>query len=375
MKDILRKGFSKLGRLSDLPELSQRLFQGGERPGAGGDRAGAPEGRPSFQMPEALSGFLDRVGRGDFSLPLGELVNPAPVKAPHAPSGAKFLSESFSGAQGSRSYKLYVPSGYRGGQPVPLIVMLHGCLQSPDDFAAGTRMNEAAERQVCLVAYPAQTASANSSRCWNWFNPADQRRDQGEPAIIAGIARRIMAGYAVDPRRVYVAGLSAGGAEAAILAETYPDLFAAVGVHSGLACGAATDMNSAFVAMRAGAAPQRRRRSPAEPARPIPAIVFHGDRDATVHPSNGDAVIARATPDGAPRTRVEQGSVVGGHTYTRSLTIDASGRTLLEQWVIHGAGHAWSGGSSSGSYTDPRGPDATAEMLRFFLEHPRPTLT
>lgn len=371
MKDMLRKGLSKLGRLSDPPELGQRLFQDSRRPGAGGERPSAREGMPSFQMPEALSGFLDRVGRGGFTLPLGELATPAPVKAPDPPPGAKFLSESFSGAQGSRPYKLYVPSGYRGSQPVPLIIMLHGCLQSPDDFAAGTRMNEAAERQVCLVAYPAQTASANSSRCWNWFNPADQRRGQGEPAIIAGIARRIMEGYAVDPRRVYVAGLSAGGAEAAVLAETYPDLFAAVGVHSGLACGAATDMSSALVAMRAGAASQRRSR-PAESAPPIPAIVFHGDRDTTVHPSNGDAVAAHAMPGGALRTRAQQGSVVGGHAYTKTVTTDASGRTLLEQWVVHGAGHAWSGGSPSGSYTDPRGPDATAEMLRFFLEHPRP---
>jgi poly(hydroxyalkanoate) depolymerase family esterase len=370
MKHTLRKGFPKLGRLSDLPELGQRLFQAGKRSGDGERHSGRPDGLPSFQVPEALSGLLDRVKRGDFTLPLGDLAAPAPVKAPRTPSGAKFLSESFSGAQGSRPYKLYVPSGYRDGQPAPLVVMLHGCLQSPDDFAAGTRMNEAAERQGCLVAYPAQTSAANSSRCWNWFNPADQRRDGGEPAIIAGIVRQIMASYAVDPRRVYVAGLSAGGAEAAILAEVYPDLFAAVGVHSGLACGAASDMSSAFVAMRAGTG-QRRGRS-AGAARPIPAIVFHGDRDTTVHPSNGDAVIAHARPDGALRTRVEQGRVAGGHGYTKTLTTEADGRTLLEQWVIHGAGHAWAGGSPSGSYTDPQGPDATAEMLRFFMEHPRP---
>ncbi len=333
-------------------------------------------GRPSFGLadgahsaiPEALRGFLDQVSHGGFHLPgggLGGLTGAAPTVP--VPDGAKFLAATFSNAAGSRPYKLYVPSGY-DGQPVPLIVMLHGCTQSPDDFAAGTRMNELAEEHTCLVAYPGQTQAANNGKCWNWFNPGDQKRDGGEPSLIAGITRQVMHDYAVDPRRVYVAGMSAGGAAAAVMADAYPDLYAAAGVHSGLACGAARDMPSAFTAMQQGGhAP--RRRGPGE--RTVPTIVFHGDRDSTVNPVNGDAVIEQASPAGL-RVQAEDGRSPGGHAYRRSVHADAQGRTVLEQWVIHGAGHAWSGGSPAGSYTDARGPDASREMLRFFLEHPRP---
>jgi poly(hydroxyalkanoate) depolymerase family esterase len=252
--------------------------------------------------------------------------------------------------------------------------MLHGCTQSPDDFAAGTRMNVVAEEHTCLVAYPAQTASANPSKCWTWFSPNDQQRGQGEPALIAGITRQIMRDYAVDPERVYVAGLSAGAAAAAIMGMTYPDLYAAIGVHSGLACGAASDLPSAFAAMQQGAAAAGREAASASGiggSRLVPTIVFHGDQDSTVHPRNGDWVIeqSRATPMADLRTTVQHGQVPGGHAYSRTLHADARGQTILEQWVIHGAGHAWSGGRPAGTYTDPQGPDAAREMLRFFLEH------
>ncbi len=281
-----------------------------------------------------------------------------------APSTTKgrFESRTFAAAAGTRPYKLYIPSGYRG-QAVPLIVMLHGCTQSPDDFAAGTRMNAVAEAYTCLVAYPGQTQAANAQKCWNWFNSADQHRDQGEPALIAGITRQVMHDFAVDPGRVFVAGLSAGGAQAAIMGNAYPDLYAAIGVHSGLACGAARDMPSAFAAMGAGSGA----RVPHTAAALVPTIVFHGDRDRTVHPLNGDHVIAQFKGGARLATTVERGQSADGVAYTRTVQTTDDGRPVLEQWAIHGAGHAWSGGSSDGSYTDPKGPDASREMMRFFL--------
>jgi poly(hydroxyalkanoate) depolymerase family esterase len=248
--------------------------------------------------------------------------------------------------------------------------MLHGCTQSPDDFAAGTRMNELAEEQGFLVAYPEQTRSANSSRCWNWFNPGDQRRDGGEPALIAGITRQIMRDHPVDTRRVYVAGLSAGGAAAAIMGATYPDLYAAVGVHSGLACGAASDMMSAFTAMRQGMSPTAA--GPRRSGAAVPTIVFHGDRDTTVSPVNGDQVLAQAEAASKLHTMVRNGTAPGGIGYTCTVRTDDGGRPMSEHWVLHGAGHAWSGGSPAGSYTEPRGPDASREMMRFFRQQPGP---
>jgi poly(hydroxyalkanoate) depolymerase family esterase len=277
-------------------------------------------------------------------------------------SSGRFLALTHRGPAGSRPYKLYIPASYHG-QSVPLVVMLHGCTQSADDFAAGTRMNEAAEVTPCLVAYPEQLSSANPQRCWNWFNGTDQKRGAGEPALIAGITRAIIREHAVDPARVYVAGLSAGGAAAAIMGAAYPELYAAICVHSGLACGAASDMPSAFAAMRSG-----HPGSPAKPAgRRVPAIVFHGDRDSTVHPDNADAVINQSAGTRDLLVSTQEGRVPNGHSWRRSTYATQDGSPVLEQWTIHGGGHAWSGGSPAGSFTDPKGPDATAEMLRFFL--------
>jgi len=294
--------------------------------------------------------------------------------------GGQFIAGSHSNGGGRRDYKLYIPSGTHP-QPLPLIVMLHGCKQNPDDFAAGTRMNQLADSEGFLVLYPAQTKTANGLGCWNWFRGGNQQRDHGEPSIIAGMTREIIAAHQIDPKRVYVAGLSAGGAMAATMASAYPELYAAVGVHSGLAHGAAHDVMSAFAAMREGPAATRARPADADDQRAVPTIVFHGDRDATVHPSNGDHVVAQAKPtapieeliDGVPPDAVftvERGQVAAGHAYTRTVHRDANGRsTGIEHWVVHGAGHAWSGGCTKGSYTDPKGPDASREMLRFFAEH------
>lgn len=246
---------------------------------------------------------------------------------------------------------------------MPLIVMLHGCTQSADDFAAGTRMNHFAEQQGFLVAYPQQPTNANTSKCWNWFNPKDQQQDQGEPSLIAGITRQIMQEYHADPKRIYIAGLSAGGAAASIMAAVYPELYAAVGIHSGLACGSAHDLPTALSAMKQGATGKKCHKMSAI----VPTIVFHGDKDRTVHPSNAEHIL-KQLHDGEERS-VERGQIPGGYRYSRTRYHNHMGENKHEQWVIHGAGHAWSGGSPNGSYTDPKGVDASKEMVRFFLEH------
>ena len=293
------------------------------------------------------------------------------------PEGARFAGYSYGNGAGGRSYKLYVPSGY-SGEAVPLVVMLHGCTQDPDDFAAGTRMNELAEENTFLVAYPAQTGNANMQKCWNWFQTADQQRGRGEPSIIAGITRQVIEEYEVDEGRVYVAGMSAGGAMAAIMGAEYPDLYAAVGVHSGLAPGSAHDMPSAFSAMRQGGPGRADNFARAgERTAAIPTIVFHGDRDSTVHPRNGDNLLshltggAKGSNGSSPRVTTRQGQVPSGHSFTRIAYKDADDRPIVERWSVHGLGHAWSGGSHPGSYTDPKGPDASAEMVRFFEQHTR----
>ena len=290
---------------------------------------------------------------------------PAARAAPDAGRAPASSTAPSPGAAGRRAYKLYVPGHvYSGG--VPLLVMLHGCTQSPDDFAAGTRMNALAE------ADPASSPIRRSRRqpTREMLELVQRRRPVARPGRARPDRRHHPPGHARLPSiraRVHVAGLSAGGAAAAIMGAAYPDLYAAVGVHSGLACGAANDVGSAFAAMRQGGAGQA-----AKGGARVPTIVFHADRDTTVHPGNGDHVIAQAGTAGL-RTEVRRGQVPGGHAYSRTLHTDASGRALHEHWVVHGGGHAWSGGSPAGSSTDPRGPDASREMLRFFMEHPQGT--
>jgi len=330
-----------------------------DRPHSARATSAQPRPRPFFDGTKEHSGFNLR----------GLVKRAPPSRAEIAPEGAKFIEGFYSNPAGRLTYKLFVPSRY-AGQPIPLVVMLHGCTQSPDDFAAGTRMNFIAEEQTCLVVYPAQRSEANQSKCWNWFRAGDQQRGRGEPSLIAGITRQIMQDYSVDPTRVYVAGLSAGAAAAVVMGATYGDLYAAVGVHSGLACGAATDLPSALVAMRQGGGSGVKR--PQSDAPLVPTIVFHGDRDATVHPNNGAQILEQPLRTTRTQKKIHRGQIPGGRAYTRTIHADPRGRALVEYWNIHGAGHAWSGGSPAGSYTDPQGPDATREMLRFFLEHSLP---
>lgn len=295
------------------------------------------------------------------------------ITPPPIADGAQFLTRSFACAAGSRNYKLYIPA-CAPKRPRGLIVMLHGCQQTADDFAAGTAMNTVAEAHGLLVAYPSQTSSFNAQSCWNWFSPANQMRDAGEPSIIAGITRTIMSEFGVDRHHVFVAGLSAGGAMAAVMGETYPDLYAGVGIHSGLAYGSANDAMTAFAAMRGNPALAAKSRpraaTKAEPR--VRTIVFQGGADHVVHPSNADRIVAAASADvvsGGARTDGSRSA--GGRTYTRTVIASPDGGAAVEYWLVDGAGHAWSGGCPSGSYTDPDGPDASAEMVRFFLNRPR----
>ncbi|SAK60833.1 PHB depolymerase family esterase [Caballeronia temeraria] len=289
--------------------------------------------------------------------------------APDVQDCGHFSTRRFLNAAGQRDYKVYVP-GHSRSDPLPLIVMLHGCTQDADDFAAGTRMNALAETHGFIVVYPTQPQGANTSKCWNWFRPADQRRDQGEPSLIAGITREVMGNYNVDPNRVFVAGLSAGGAMAAIVAQTYPDLYAAAGIHSGLPVGCAHDLPSALAAMRGGKVRTKAQKPVrADHASQCPLIVFHGDADATVHPANANELVREFSASEAKPDRASKGESGARKHTVRHLTSQAG--IDAEVWIIHGAPHAWSGGSSKGSYTDPSGPDASAEMVRFFLEHPR----
>lgn len=277
----------------------------------------------------------------------------------------KFIEKTFNDGTGVRTYKVHVPRASRR-RLMPLIVMLHGCTQDPDDFAAGTQMNALSDEHSCVIVYPAQSTAANPAKCWNWFSAADQQRDQGEPGLIAGITTEVMQAYRIDKQRVFVAGLSAGASMAVIMAATYPELYAAVGAHSGLSYRSAQNMLSAFAAMRNGAAVPR-----SLPVIGIPIIVFHGDHDQTVNPCNSEQIITqwRASRQGSAAWSASQEETgeSNGRSYVRTQYRDIEGSPCAEHWVIRDLGHAWSGGSLKGSYTDPKGPDASQEMLRFFL--------
>ncbi len=399
MKEVLR--LTRAGRLHEATSALQQALAGdtpdAARPvaTARATPAAAPtQGAQDTEVIDIEARVLDD-GLPARVVDAEEAAEPADANA--ADAAESFRSDTFSSEAGSRPYMLYIPPG-KPAEPLPLVVMLHGCNQNPQDFAAGTQMNALARTLPCYVLYPGQAASANGAGCWNWFQPADQRRGLGEPAIIAGLTRQVMADHRIDPRRVYIAGLSAGGAMAATLAANYPDLYAAVGVHSGLPHAAAHDMMSALAAMRQGPEPPARRRTaakvPGTPLQAVPVIVFHGDQDTTVNPCNGDRVIGQAQPEAAlmatpsavgwisPTTVAHQGTPPptitetrgqrpGGHAWTRTTYRQGDHPPYAEHWVIHGAAHAWSGGSPVGSFTDPLGPDASAAMLQFFAQHRR----
>jgi poly(hydroxyalkanoate) depolymerase family esterase len=306
------------------------------------------------------------------------------IVPPQTTRAGSWVTGSISTSYGSRNYKLWVPAGYTGGSAVPLVMMLHGCTQNPDDFAAGTGMNAVAESKTFLVVYPEQPSNADQNKCWKWFESAHQSRGTGEPAILAAIVNKIRTSHTVDSSRVYVAGLSAGAAMAVVMGATYPDLFSAIGVASGLEYKAATNNLDAWTAMRQGGPDPNQQGYAAYQAmgsakRRVRTIVFHGTSDYTVYPVNGDQVITQWAQtndyidDGSDNNSVNatadstiRGTVTNGYNYTRYVYNDAAGKPLLEKWIVETMGHAWSGGSTSGSYTDPKGPNASQEIWRFF---------
>jgi len=298
---------------------------------------------------------------------------------PDQPGVGRFVARVLSTPAGERRYKIYIPGSYNESTPIPLVVMLHGCTQDPDDFARGTRMNELAEVKRVLLVYPEQPESANPRKCWNWYEPAQQKRDEGEPALIATITRRVMQDYRVDTKRVYVAGISAGAAMAVTTAFLYPELFAAVASHSGIAYGTAGNVTEALAAMQGRSTGDstlvsRGLKAMGARARAMPAIVFQGASDHVVQPENAKQIAAQfravqsaAKGPGGLDQPVENGETPGGYHFTRA--VHGTGDATIEVWLVDELGHAWSGGSADGSFTDSRGPDATREILRFFLEH------
>ncbi|MBY0008718.1 MULTISPECIES: extracellular catalytic domain type 1 short-chain-length polyhydroxyalkanoate depolymerase [Priestia] len=300
-------------------------------------------------------------------------------------AAGSFTSKTYNG----RTYKLYVPSSYQGGAVLPLVVMLHGCTQDPDQFAAGTQMNALAETEKFFVLYPEQPSSANSNKCWNWFDTAHQSRGSGEPALIAGMVNQIKSSYSIDADQVFVGGLSAGAAMSVIMGATYPDIFAAISVGAGLEYKAATSVTGAYTAMSSGGPNPIQQGDLAylamgEHKRVVPVILFHGTADYTVAPINAHQILSQwaqtndRASDGLDNNNIDDtadqtlpGTVSGGRSYTQYIYKDTAGKTVMEKYMIEGMGHAWSGGSTSGSYTDHKGPNATKLSWNFFKNHPK----
>ncbi len=298
-------------------------------------------------------------------------------------AGETFTLGTYDGPEGSRRYKLFkaeMQSAARRGRAEKgkgrsLMVMLHGCTQDPDDLARGTRMNELAERDGFLVLYPEQPVTAHPLKCWTWYDAAQQKRGQGEPAIIAAMTLKIAKENGVDPKRIYLVGLSAGAAMAAILGATYPDIYRAIALHSGIAYGLATAVPQALEAMRTPkgdavklgtavvAAMGERRRV-------VPVLIIQGTTDASVNEANARLLAqqwANANGITGAAQEIQQMGKPPAYPVARSM-FRVKETTVVELWMVQGLGHAWSGGSKAGTYTDDKGPDASRAIVKFIGE-------
>lgn len=394
-------GAAPAALLDGLPGL---VTQPGVRAGAAPARAALPGVHGSVAPAHAALPGILAGGLGAHGAPVRPRPGLTALRArPRVPGrgGSSVAANAHPGGAGSwdrlehqaggrtKASFAYTPPGLSLGTPVPLLVLLHGCTQTAASLASGTRMHELADRHGFVVAYPQQDRQDNAQSCWNWFEPAHQTRDGGEPAFVAGVVEAMQAAderWTLDPARTFVAGLSAGGAMASILAVTHPERFAGVAVHSGLPFGAARDVGSAFAAMggRGGGDPEAQGRAARNAmgarGRTVPALVIHGTADRTVAPSAGEATVRQwletnrlASDAGDDPGFAEPAEVIaspappaGGRETVRRRWTDGHGRVMVEHLAIDGLGHAWSGGAAGGDYTDPSGPSASEAIADFF---------
>ena len=314
-----------------------------------------------------------------------------PVASAAQSATGTFEAFSYTNEFGTRTYKVYVPASY-DGTPAPLLVELHGCGSNADEESRWSRFNEFAEAHGLLVAYPEQDPNANGGRCWNWFQAEHQARDAGEPTLIAGITRAVMEGWNVDPRRVYLGGISAGGAMSDVMAVTYPDLYAAAMIYAGCEYKGGPTCLGSTGALSGDQSGAESIAAMGPRARTVPAIVIQGEADPLVPPANAELVVGQflaiadtvddGTNDGSvSRTPAQStsGQVPGGHAYSVDIYRDASGCKLVERWLVEDMGHMWSQGKSAdppttrdAAFIDPLGPDVTTATLEFLLSHPMP---
>jgi poly(hydroxyalkanoate) depolymerase family esterase len=364
MGDVL--GLVKKSDLGGATALLRKALSGENTPGHEGGETKASPSRPAAKViplpPRRPLGETLRALRARPIMP--ESLPDAPEPGPTPDLGERFLRRTYSGPSGSLDYRLYVPADHERRE-LALVLMLHGCSQNPEDFALGTRMNDLAEEFGLIVAYPHQSRLANPSGCWNWFDRRHQNRGSGEPAKLAGLAQALAKEFDVRRERVFAAGLSAGGAMAEILAVTYPDVFDAVGIHSGLPYKSAADVPSAFAAMKGTAA-----FDPAPLAksdRHVRKIIVHGLADGTVNSVNGERILDEVERGETSLMRSDLDWPIEGGRVSRTAVKDSDGRPVAEQWLVEGGGHAWFGGDPRGSFTQTVGLDASRVMVRFFL--------